>query len=103
MNKKNDRDTELDNLLKPLKASEPSDLQMQRWMSTALKESQKNKEKFFSFKFNTAFQLAAAMFVGVIIGAVSFNSDSSFFKSSNNIAQNSFSDATFERSHANLN
>ena len=103
MNNKNNRDSELDNLLKPLKSSEPSELQIQKWMSASLKEDQRLPKKYFTFKFNTVIQLAAAMFVGIIIGAMSFNQNNSFLKSSNNISENSIADATFERSHANLN
>lgn len=93
------RDDELDQLLKPLKKAAPNDLQMQKWISAAKKENKKTSApSFFSLKQIT--QLAAAMFIGIVIGARIFNAN--IFEQSKIIAQVSIENATYERSHANL-
>lgn len=93
------RDDELDQLLRPLKKASPNDLQMQKWISAAKKENKANTSSSF-FILKQISQLTAAMFIGILIGAKIFNSN--VFEQSKIIAQVSLENATYEKSHANL-
>ncbi|MDZ4662061.1 MAG: hypothetical protein SGJ18_10645 [Pseudomonadota bacterium] len=101
--KNNDgRDNELDQLLKPLKSASPNDLQMQKWKSAVQMNNRKSGKVYATSRTKWAFQLVAAMFVGIVIGAVAFKSNNSSILQSHIVAQISLDDATFERSHDNL-
>jgi F0F1-type ATP synthase assembly protein I len=89
------RDNELDELIKPIKAAQPNDLQMQKWVR-ATKSAQTPKSQRFYF------QLAAAMVVGVCVGVLAMKLLSTQQSPQFLMAQNSLTDATFEHSHANL-
>ena len=102
MKKNDDRDNELDQLLGPLKRSSPNDLQTQKWKMAVMGEGPKSSPRYLTYKMKWISQLAAAMFVGVMIGAMAFKNYSESVKSCNLVAQISFDDATFERSHDNL-
>jgi len=93
----NSKDKDLEKLLKPLKDLNPNDLQMQQWQRAV--KNQLPQPKRFSFDMKWAFQLVAATLVGVVIGALLFKNTSD---SSAQTVQISLSDATFERSHDNL-
>jgi F0F1-type ATP synthase assembly protein I len=92
----NSKDKDLEKLLQPLKELNPNDLQMQQWQR-AIKSQLPQPKASFNMKW--AFQLVAATLVGVVIGALLFKNAAS---SSANTVQISLSDATFERSHDNL-
>ena len=101
--KNNDgRDNELDQLLKPLKSASPNDLQMQKWKSAIQETNRKSRKVYSTSRTKWAFQLVVAMFVGVVIGAVAFKSNNQSVLQPNVVAQISLDDATFERSHDNL-
>ena len=101
--KNNDgRNNELDQLLKPLKSTSPNDLQMQKWKSAIQANNRKSGKVYSTSRTKWAFQLVAAMLVGVVIGAVAFKSNSQSVPQPNVVAQISLDDATFERSHDNL-
>lgn len=97
----NQRDDELDKILKPLQEVSPNDFQMQSWQQSVQKSLNKGRGQYSKPRVAWALRLMAALFVGFVIGAV-------FFKQQQpegilpTVAQNSFDDATFERSHANL-
>ncbi len=101
--KNNDgRDNELDQLLKPLKEISPDDLQMQKWKSVLERNQSRDKKILFFSKIQWATQLTAAMLVGVLIGALVFKNNNSMNQPTPSMAQISLDDATFERSHDNL-
>lgn len=101
--KKNDgRDNELDRLLKPLQAAAPNDLQMQRWKSAIQANNRKSGNVYSTSRTKWVIQLIAAMFVGIVIGGMVFKSNNSATQQSPIVAQISLDDATFERSHDNL-
>jgi hypothetical protein len=107
------RDRELDALLGPLKEHEPSALHLQKWKSAVQKEihggavgenlrpSSPAKQKW-SQNYKLPLQLVAAMLVGFILGALLFK-NATTRTDSQEWTQNLGSDATFERSHTNLN
>ncbi len=96
------RDNELDQLLKPLKNISPSDLQMQRWQSALAKNQSRDKKILSLSKIQWMMQLAAAVLVGVLIGAIAFKNGDSANHLAQSMVQISLDDATFERSHDNL-
>ena len=98
----NDRDDELKKILRPLKDLTPNDFQMQSWQRAVNGEVHKTPRQFTTTRSKWALQLMAAMFVGVVIGAVLFKMIQPPAAHSPLVAQNSSDDATFERSHANL-
>lgn len=102
MNNNDDRDNDLDQLLKPLKAASPNDLQMQKWKSAVQDKTKKREKNYSTSRTKWAFQLAAAMFVGVVIGAMAFKSNQSSTQQPQSVVQISLDDATIERSHDNL-
>jgi hypothetical protein len=91
----------LNDLLKPLKDTSPNDFQMQKWQLAVQREIRKNAQMVTTTKRKWALQLVAAMLVGIIMGAVSYKTLQRPSESSL-VAQISSADATFERSHANL-
>lgn len=102
MENNDDRDNELDRLLKPLKNISPSDLQMQKWQSVLARNQSRDKKIFSLSKIQWMMQLAAAVLVGVLIGAMAFKNDDSANHLAQSMVQISLNDATFERSHDNL-
>jgi F0F1-type ATP synthase assembly protein I len=102
MSNPNGRDNELDQLLKPLKAASPNDLQMQKWKSAVQANTRKRERTYSASRTKWAFQLAAAMFVGVLIGAFAFKNNKPTIQQSQSVVQISMEDATIERSHDNL-
>jgi len=102
MNNNDDRDNELDQLLKPLKSASPNDLQMQKWKSAVQTNIRKRGRVYSTSQTKLAFQLAAAMFVGAVIGAMAFKSNQSSTQQPQSVVQISLDDATIERSHDNL-
>lgn len=109
MKKNNDekggRDPELDQLLNPLMSASPTNLDMQKWKRSITAHSTlktKAPALYPNTKLAWAIQLAAAVFVGVIIGAFAVKNESPFENKSNIVAQISLDDATYERSHDNL-
>ncbi len=100
MKNNDDRDNELDQLLKPLKRSLPNELQMQKWKSAV--QTSALKKIYSTSRTKWAFQLMAALFLGIIIGAFAFKNNQSAVQRSHLLAQISFDDATYESSHSNL-
>ncbi len=95
-----DRDDELDKLLKPLKCAQPSDLQMQKWKNAIDAEAKKQvvtlaRSKYFA-------QIAAAVLIGIAMGAVLFQRSRPMTAEETVAATFSESNATFEHSHTNL-
>ncbi len=95
------KDDELNDFLKPLKDISPNDIQMQKWQLAVQREIRKNPKMVTTTKSKWALQLIAAMIAGIILGAVLYRSIQQPIESPL-IAQISIDDATFERSHANL-
>lgn len=109
MKKNNDgidgRDQELDQLLKPLMSASPNDLDLKKWknaIGAAAPKRQIDNGLYPNTKVAWAFQLVAAVFVGIIIGALAFKTGGSTEGGKNLVAQISLDDATYERSHDNL-
>lgn len=102
------RDPELDQLLNPLLNARPNDLQLQKWkfsLSNEVKtksESNKQHNQNQGANIRLFLQLAAAVFVGIVIGAVAFRNNSTLENQNKLVTQISLEDATYERSHANL-
>ncbi|HEY8271626.1 MAG TPA: hypothetical protein VIG33_12115 [Pseudobdellovibrionaceae bacterium] len=94
------KNKDLEDLLKPLKDIAPNDLQMQQWQNAVQNELTTNKAASHS-NIKWAFQLVAATLIGFIIGVLLFKNNSER-ESSSQMAQISLEDATFERSHDNL-
>lgn len=98
-------DDELNNLLKPLRTALPNDLQMHNWKLAVQRELDRNPINVKATRGKWALQMLAAMFVGAVLGAVlSAALYRNILQSAKSplVAQNIFDDATFERSHANL-
>ena len=93
-------DNDLSDLLKPLRDSKPTDLQMQKWQSAVRREL--NTNRVSTTRSIWALQLAAAMFVGAIVGALFIKLTQPTTGLSPLLAQISSTDATFERTHTNL-
>lgn len=102
MKKNDERDNELDQLLQPLKSISPNELQIQKWQSGIQSYQTRNNKAYFTSKTKWALQLVASMFIGVIIGAMAFKSSPPPIQESHMVAHISADDATFERSHTNL-
>jgi F0F1-type ATP synthase assembly protein I len=96
------RDIELDKFLNPLKVVSPNDSQIQKWQLALQKEVQKKSNIYSTSKTKWAFQLVAAMLIGIVIGALVSKSYSFSVQQPREVAQNYLEDATFERSHDNL-
>ncbi|MBC7370988.1 MAG: hypothetical protein H7326_05445 [Bdellovibrionaceae bacterium] len=86
----NPKDQELENLLKPLKDLNPTDLQQQSW-----KRSIPRKTSFTS----QYFKVAVALFIGFVLGGVVVKTLGGEGQTFSAISSN---DATFEHSHSNL-
>ena len=103
-----DRDNELDELLKPLKESNPSPLQTQQWNSAVRSDLSRTPTPTSTpshrrpNKVLQVAQLVAAVFVGFLIGAWVFHSQVPTLPGLAIVAENSSSNATFEYSRANL-
>lgn len=96
-------DDDLKNLLNPLKEQKPDELMMKRWQGAVQSELKKSKTNRITFtKWMWAGQLVAATMVGVAIGVALLKSHPAQEFKEVQVAQNSFQDATFERSHINL-
>ncbi len=95
------KDDELNELLKPLQGLSPNDLQMQKWQAAVQREVRKGQTTITTRR-KLAFQLVAAMFVGLVMGAFLIKSFSPSNVQNPMVVQISFDDATFEHSHANL-
>ncbi len=103
MNNNDGRDKDLDQLLGPLKKVKPNDLQIQSWQSAVKNEALNYTTRVYSVsRTQWAVQLVAALFVGFVIGALVFKYNSAENQQSSTMVQFSLDDATFERSHANL-
>lgn len=96
------KDDELNDLLKPLQRLSPNDLQMQKWQAAVQKEVRTRQTTITTTRRKLAFQLVAAMFVGVVMGAILIKSFSPTNVQNPLVAQISIDNATFEHSHANL-
>ncbi len=97
------KDDELNDLLKPLQGLSPNDLQMQKWQTAVQKEVRTGQTTTITTtRRKLAFQLVAAMFVGVVMGAILIKSFSPTNVQNPLVAQISIDNATFEHSHANL-
>jgi F0F1-type ATP synthase assembly protein I len=102
MTNENGRDKELDELLKPLKKTVPSELQMQKWKSLVKTEGAQ-ANRYSVPRSQWLLQLVAAVFVGIVIGTFATKHSLSSGQQANSVVQISFSDdATYEHSHANL-
>ncbi len=102
MTKGNGRDNELDELLKPLKNTAPSELQMEKWKSLG-KTDGPQVRSYSASRSQWLLQLAAAVFVGIVIGAFAAKYNSTSEQQMTSVAKISFpDDATYEHSHANL-
>lgn len=96
-------DNDLDNLLKPLKDLAASDLQMQKWQLATLREVRSGVKMISTTRTRWALQIVAAMFIGFIIASLFFKNGQRMSPDKSTLtAQFSSDDATFERSHANL-
>ena len=83
----------------------PSDLDRRKWKNAVNIQSSKkpiNPALYPNTKTAWAIQLVAAVFVGVIIGALAFKNRVPAESGKNLVAQISLDDATYERSHDNL-
>jgi len=95
------KDNKLDDLLKPLKSLNADEIRLQSWNQTVQFELTKSKmlvttkPKFFA-------QLVAALFVGLLLGAILVRTFTPQPETSTLLAQLNDEDATFERSHVNL-
>lgn len=96
------KDDELDRLLKPLRGLSPDDLQMRKWQSAVLREIRIDQTMVTTTRRKWTVQLAAAMFVGFIMGAILVQRFSPISVQNSMVAQTSVNNATFEHSHANL-
>lgn len=96
----NDRDDELDALLKPLRASNPSDSQIITWKRAV--ENETRIKVFKITKSRMVLQMAAAMLLGILIGGALFKEMGKKNGEFEVVTQNFHSNATFEYSHANL-
>lgn len=96
----NNRDDELDALLKPLRTLSPNDLQMQAWQRAVGK--QRSYQVIKVTRSRMVFQMVAAMFIGAVIGGAIMRGFYRERSGSQLLVQNSFASATFENSHANL-
>lgn len=94
------RDDELDFLLKPLRDAAPNSAQMQSWQRAVESEARVSVLKVTRSRM--FLQMAAAMLVGAFIGAAVMKSLVREPVGAQLIAQNSFSSATFEHTHTNL-
>lgn len=97
----NYEDDELDDLLKPLKNNSPNDFQMQKWQMAVQGKVRKKSNTVTATRGKWALQLIAAMFIGIVLGAVLYRTIQLPIQAPL-VAQFSVEDATFERSHANL-
>ena len=95
-----DRDDELDKLLAPLKEQKPDDLQMQKWQNAIAAEAKKSFVTVARNKYVA--QIAAAVVIGFIMGALLWKNSRASSAEEVVAATFSESDATFERSHTNL-
>ena len=99
------KDDELNELLKPIQDLSPDDLQMQKWHSAVQREVRKGQMTITTTRGKLAFQLVAAMFVGVVMGAIlikTFSPTNVQDPQNPMVAKFSINNATFEHSHANL-
>ncbi|MES3039212.1 MAG: hypothetical protein V4736_14995 [Bdellovibrionota bacterium] len=95
-------DDDFKNLLKPLKDIKPSEAEMSKWQNSVMVRARTGiVAQAGGSRGKWAAQLVAAMLVGVLIGAALFKNTNPEMKSEL-FAQISSGDATFERSHANL-
>lgn len=94
------RDDELDTLLKPLRELKPSTSQVHAWKRAIDSETQ--NKVFKITKSRMVFQLVAAMLLGILIGGALVKQIGKSGGEFEVVAQNSYSNATFEYSHANL-
>jgi hypothetical protein len=102
---------ELDALLGSLKTVQPPSSEMQKWKSAAREEAsktlhtpsviQKHRTSYNVEKFPRTLQLVAAMLVGIIMGALLIKYIQPV-QNSQEWMQNLGSNATFERTHTNL-
>ncbi len=102
MSRNDDRDNDLDELLKPLKSVSSHDLQMQRWKSAVISAQKISPQHAFTARTKWVLQTVAAGFVGFAIGAAVFGRTDIRFNQPETVAKISAGDATFERSHDNL-
>ncbi|MGE3261682.1 MAG: hypothetical protein AB7K68_07895 [Bacteriovoracia bacterium] len=93
----NERDDELDALLAPLRGIKPSEAQLSGWRNAVRGEM--NPTKRMNPWMARAVQLTAAAFIGFLVGAWFFRAHSFTAPAEDIFAH---SDATFERSHINL-
>ncbi len=109
----NFKDDDLQKLLKPLKDSEPSSFQVETWKFAVEREARLSSErearlsrKPQSIKFRWALQLAAALCVGIFVGALGWNYWAPRSEHADVMAHLSEAfekdSATFELSHTNL-
>ncbi|MGZ3744596.1 MAG: hypothetical protein ACXWRA_12415 [Pseudobdellovibrionaceae bacterium] len=96
------KDDELNELLKPFRKISPQDLQMQKWQAAVQSEVRAGRRMITSTKRKWALQLVAAIFIGVIMGALLTKSFLLPAVQNPLMAQISVDNATFEHSHANL-
>lgn len=96
----NNRDDELDALLKPLREISPSDSKMKKWQH-AVRENAYSHVYTVSRK-RMVLQMVAAMVVGVIIGGVLVRELSKSNNDSQILSNNIVASATYEQSHTNL-
>ncbi|PWU18199.1 MAG: hypothetical protein C5B49_07555 [Bdellovibrio sp.] len=97
-----DPNDELSELLKPLRGLSPDDVEMKVWQLAVQSEARAGRKTTTTTRSQWAWQLAAAMFVGFVLGAILIKNFFPTIVQDPLAATISVGDATFEHSHANL-
>lgn len=92
-----DRDRDLDKMLRPLRAMEPTEIELQRWRSAMRRHLQQRQPRRLS-----ALGLIAASIAGIVLGAAGFAGWSTRQNSpsrsacESSVADNDVANATYE-------